>query len=163
MIDFVKIPEKMKRVLSKNKKDKESLENLSQVKIVIGDDIKIEGEGFQVYQAKQVLQAFGRGFFMKDALCLLDDDYGLEIIDLSEISRSEKRMRVIKSRVIGTQGKTKRMIEKYTETKLSISGKTVSIIGRWEKLEVSKEAVMMLASGKTHTALYKWLEKQYSG
>ncbi|NCO96946.1 MAG: RNA-processing protein [Candidatus Aenigmarchaeota archaeon CG_4_10_14_0_8_um_filter_37_24] len=163
MIDFIKIPEKMKKVLIKDNKDRKHLENLTDTKITIGDDLKIEGESFQVYQAKQVLKAFGRGFIIKDALSLLDDSYGLEIIDLTDIIKSQNRMGVVKGRIIGTRGKTKKMIERYTETKLSIQGKTVSILGEWNKISVSKEALMMLIKGCNHSTLYKWLERQYSG
>jgi ribosomal RNA assembly protein len=163
MFDFIKIPDKMKRVLIKDNKGKKNIEDLTNTKITIEDSIKIEGEGFAVYQAKQVLKAFGRGFIIKDALALLDDDYGLEIINLRDIIRSDKRIIVVKARVIGTKGKTKKMIEKYTETQLSIQGRTVSILGKWDKLNVSKEAIMMMVDGCGHTALYKWLERQYSG
>ena len=163
MIDFIKIPEKMKRVLIKDEKGRRNIEKLTNTIITIEDDIKIEGEGLQVYQTKQVLKAFGRGFIIKDALCPLDDDYGLEIINLTELIKSDKRRIVVKGRIIGKAGKTKKMIEKYTETKLSITGKTVSILGLWKKIDVAKEAIMMIIDGRSHATLYKWLERQYSG
>jgi len=163
MIDFIKIPDKMKKVLIRDKKGRKNIEKLTDTIISIEDDIKIEGEGFQVYQTKQVLKAFGRGFIIKDSLCLLDDDYGLEIINLPDLVKSQNRMTIVKGRLIGTGGKTKKMIEKYTETKLSIQGKTISILGKWDKINVSKEAVMMIIDGSSHVSLYKWLEKQYSG
>ena len=163
MIDFIKIPEKMKKVLIRDEKDRRNIEKLTNTIITIEEDIKIEGEGLQVYQTKQVLKAFGRGFAVKDALCLLDDDYGLEIINLPDFVKSKNRMTVIKGRIIGTKGKTKKMVEKYTETKISIQGKTVSILGKWDKIDVSKEAIMMIIDGSSHATLYKWLEQQYSG
>ena len=162
MIDFIKIPEKMKRVLRKDEKGRRNIEKLTNTIITIEDDIKIEGEGLEVYQVKQVLKAFGRGFTVKDSLCLLDDSYGLEIISLSDLVKSTNRMAVVKGRIIGTQGKTKKLIEKYTETKLAISGKTVSILGKWDKINVSKEAAMMIIDGRSHATLYKWLEQKYS-
>jgi len=162
MFDFIKIPDKMKRVLIRDKNDRRNIEKLTNTTITIEDDIKIEGDGLEVYQTKQVLKAFGRGFIIKDALCLLDDDYGFEIINLPDLIKSNKRMVVVKSRIIGTGGKTKSLIEKYTETKLAISGKTVSILGKWDKINLSKEAVMKLINGCNHSTLYKWLEKQYS-
>ena len=163
MIDFIKIPDKMKKVLIRDKKDQRNIEKLTNTKITIGEDIKIEGEGLELYQAKQILKAFGRGFPIKDTLCILDDDFGLEIINLPDLIKSDKRMIVIKARIIGTEGKTKKLIEKYTETKIAISGKTVSIIGKWDKIDVSKEAIMKLINGCNHSTLYKWLERQYSG
>jgi len=90
----------------------------------------------------------------------LEDDYGLEIIDLGDMIKSKNRMIVIKGRVIGKGGKTKKMIEKYTDTKISVQGKTISILGRWNKINVSKEAVLMIVNGSNHSTLYRWLELQ---
>jgi len=163
MIDYIKIPEKMRKVLIRDEKDRRKIEKFTNTVITIEDDIKIEGEGLEVYQAKNVLRAFGRGFTVKDSLCLLDDDYGLEIIDLTALIRSRNRMLVVNGRIIGTQGKTKKMIERYTDTKLALSGKTVSILGKWDNIGISKEAVMIMIDGKNHATLYKWLEQQYSG
>jgi len=162
MIDFIKIPNKMKRVLIGDEKGRKKIEKLTNTKISIKEDVKIEGESFDVYQAKQVLKAFGRGFPIKEALSLLDDTYGLEIIDLSRLLNSKNRIKIIKGRIIGSGGKTKELIEKYTQTKLSISGKTVSVLGKWKKVELAKEAVMMVIDGCSHAKLYKWLEQQYS-
>jgi len=160
MKDFIKIPEIRKKLLKKDKKTKKLIEESTNTKLRINDDIMIEGESLDVYQAKQVLKAFGRGFDVHDSLKLLDDEYTLEIIDLSEFVKSRNRMVVLKGRIIGTGGKTKKFIEKCTETKLSVFGKTISILGKWNKINVSKEAVMMLIRGCTHQTLYRWLEKQ---
>ncbi|MBD3155224.1 MAG: RNA-processing protein [Candidatus Aenigmarchaeota archaeon] len=162
MIDFIKIPNKMKKVLFRDDKGRKNIEKLTNTEISIEEDVKIEGESFNVYQAKHVLKAFGRGFLIKDALSLLDDDYGLEIIDLSKFMNSRNRIKVVKGRIIGKGGKTKELIEKYTQVKLSILGKTVSILGKWKNVDLGKEAVMMVIDGSSHTKLYKWLEQQYS-
>ena len=162
MFDFIKIPDKMKKVLIRDKDDRKKIEKLTNTTITIEDDIKIEGDGLEVYQAKQVLKAFGRGFSINDSLCLLDDDCGFEIINLPDLIKSDKRIIIVKSRIIGTEGKTKKLIEKYTKTKLAISGKTVSILGKWDKINLSKEAVMKIVDGCSHSVLYKWLERQYS-
>ena len=69
-------------------------------------------------------------------------------------------MIVLKSRIIGTKGKTKKYIEQYTNTKISIYGKTISIIGKWDKVNIAKKAILMLIEGCSHTTLYKWLEQK---
>ncbi|MFH8080611.1 MAG: KH domain-containing protein [Candidatus Aenigmatarchaeota archaeon] len=159
MIDYVKIPSKYKKILSKNKKIREEIERATNTKINIKDDIEIEGDGLDVYIAKNVLRAFGRGFSVKDALLLTDDLYGIEIIDLSDYANTENRIKVISGRIIGSQGKTKKYIETHTNTKIAVSGKTVSIIGKWENIETAKHAILMLANGSTHKAVYRWLEQ----
>lgn len=160
MKDFIKIPQKRELILKKNKKIKEEIERMTETKIEMNDELTIEGEPLNVYQAKQVLKAFGRGFDVKDALNLLDDEYGLEIINLTEFTKSKKRLKTLKGRIIGTGGKTKEYIEKFTDVKLSVFGKTVSIIGRWDKINIAREAVMMLIRGCMHKTLYRWLERR---
>ncbi len=159
MKDFIKIPLERKEILKKDSKIKADIEEFTVTKIEVNDDVSIEGESFNIYQAKNVLKAFGRGFDLNDCLYLLEDEYGLEIIDLSEFTKSKERMITLKGRIIGTGGKTRKYIEKYTDVKTSISGKTVSIIGKWDKINIAKEAIMKIIQGCTHKTLYKWLEK----
>ena len=159
MKDFIRIPEVRKNLLKKNESDKKRLEEFTNTKVVIEDDISIEGESFNVYQTKQILKAFGRGFEMNDALDLLEDEYGLEVINLLDFCKTKERLKTLKGRIIGTEGKTKNYIEKYCEVKLSIFGKTISIIGKWEKINIAKKAVMKIFDGCTHQTLYRWLER----
>ena len=162
MIDYLKIPEIRLKILKKDEELREKIERETGTKISINEDLKIEGESFNIYQAKQILRAFGRGFDVEDCLKLLDDEYGLEIIDLTDFTRSRNRLTVIKGRVIGTKGKTKKFIEEYTKTKISVFGKTVSIIGKWENINIAKEAIMRLIRGSSHQSVYKWLERRVS-
>ena len=159
MKDFIKIPQERKEILKKDKKIEENIEEFTQTKIEVNDDVAIEGESFNVFQAKNVLKAFGRGFDVNNTLYLLEDEYGLEIIDLSEFTKSKERMATLKGRVIGTGGKTRKYIEKYTDVKVCVFGKTISLIGKWEKINIAKEAIMKIINGSTHNTIYKWLEK----
>jgi len=160
MKDFIKIPDKRRVLLKKNEKMKETIEKMTGTKIEINDGMSIEGETLEVYQTKQVLKAFGRGFDVNDSLYLLEDEYGLEVINLTEFVKSRERLKTLKGRIIGTGGKTKEYIEKFTDVKLSVLGKTVRIIGYWEKINIAKEAVMKIIRGCTHQTLYRWLEQQ---
>jgi len=162
MIDYLKIPEIRLKILKKDEELRKKIERETGTKISINEDLKIEGESFNIYQAKQILRAFGRGFDVENCLKLLDDEYGLEIIDLTDFTRSRNRLTVIKGRVIGTKGKTKKFIEEYTKTKISVFGKTVSIIGKWENINIAKEAIMRLIRGSSHQSVYKWLERRVS-
>jgi len=159
MKDVIKIPELRKNILKEDEKTKKRLEEFTNTKIEIEDGVCIDGESFNVYQTKQVLKAFGRGFDMDDSLYLLEDEYGLEVINLTAFTNSKERLKTLKGRIIGTEGKTKGYIEKYTDVKLSVFGKTVSIIGKWDKVGIAKEAVMKIIKGCTHQTLYKWLER----
>ena len=160
MKDFIKIPDERKRILKNNKNIKDKIEHFTNTTVELNDDVIIDGESFNVFQAKQVLKAFGRGFDVDTCLYLLEDEYGLEVINLSEFTRSKERLITLKSRIIGTEGKTKKYIEKYAGVKLCIFGKTVGIIGKWDKINIAKEAIMKLIRGCTHKILYRWLERQ---
>jgi len=161
MRDFIKIPKKRLDELKSKKRKLNKLEKLTNTKISINEDIIIiDGEGIDIFQTKNILKAFGRGFSIDDSLYLLDEEYSLEIINLKDYTKSKNRMIVLKSRIIGTKGKTKKYIEQYTNTKISIYGKTISIIGKWDKVNIAKKAILMLIEGCSHTTLYKWLEQK---
>ncbi|MBU5688253.1 MAG: KH domain-containing protein [Candidatus Aenigmarchaeota archaeon] len=159
MKDFIKIPLKYKKVLLKKPNIKEEIERVTNTKITINEDIEIDGDGLNVYVAKNIIKAFGRGFSIEDALKLVDDLYSLEIIDLSDYANTDNRIKVISGRIIGSQGKTKKYIERYTNTKIAVSGKTVSIIGKWDDINLAREAILMLIRGSTHKTVYRWLEQ----
>ena len=160
MKDFVRIPQKRMDILKKYKELKERIEEFTNTKIELDDGVTIEGEGLNVFQAKNVIKAFGRGFDLDDCFYLLEDEYGLDIINLSEFTKSKERLKTLKGRIIGTGGKTKKYIEKYTDVKTSIFGKTVGIIGKWDKINIAREAIMKVIQGCSHQTLYRWLERQ---
>ncbi len=159
MIDFIKIPDKRIDIIKKRPEIRVMIERSTKTKIKIDEDITIEGESVDVYVAKNILKAFGRGFAVEDSLHLLEDDYGLEVVDLTNFTKSDNRIKIIKGRIIGTGGKTKKYIEDYTNTKISIFGKTIGIIGKWLYVSSAKEAIMMVIEGSTHKTLYRWLER----
>lgn len=148
------IPKERKRVL--NKEVIERIENELGVKVYRqNNEVEIEGEGIEAYKALNILKAIARGFAPEHAFLLLDDENILEII---EIPGNEKARIRIRARVIGRNGIVRKNIERYTNCKLAIYGKTVSIIGKIEKVQIAREAIEMLINGKKHSTMYKYLE-----
>lgn len=162
MIDFVVIPEERMKSLRRDKKWKEQLKNFSDVKIKLNDEVSIESKDlFQVLRVKEIMKAFGRGFDFDTALSLLDEDCLLDVLEIKDFSgKSIKRQLVLKGRVIGTKGKMKKIIEKYCDVKIAIYGKTISIIGKWDRVRLAKKAIEMLLHGAMHITVYRFLEKQ---
>lgn len=119
------------------------------------NSVLIEGEGLDLYQAKNIVKAIGRGFSPSNAFRLLNEDEMLEIIELSGFN--ENKLRTIKARLIGTNGRTWKAIEKFSGCSLSIYGKTVSLIGNYEQLSIAKEAVEMIIRGCKHSKVYNFL------
>ena len=115
-----------------------------------------------LFRAKEVVMAIGRGSSPEHAFRLLrDDETMLEVIDLREtVGRSQSDMQRLKGRVIGKEGKTRRIIEEMTEADISVYGHTISIIGEIDQVAIAKEAVRMLIRGSLHGTVYRFLHKK---
>jgi len=117
-----------------------------------------EGDVSKLYQALNVVRAIGRGFSPERAFRLFDEDMLLDVIDLREyVGKSENALRRVKGRIIGRDGKTRRLIEELTGVYVSVYGHTVSLIGGFDQLLVAREAVTKLIKGSQHKTVYNYL------
>ncbi|MDA4128654.1 MAG: KH domain-containing protein [Thaumarchaeota archaeon] len=113
--------------------------------------------------AVRVVEAIGRGFSPHRARKLFDEDTAFEVIDLRDFAgKSDKAMERIRGRIIGLNGKSRRVIEELTECYISVYGRTVSIIGGVSDIQLASEAVRMLASGSPHKTVFNVLQKARS-
>ncbi|MBI2670658.1 RNA-processing protein [Candidatus Woesearchaeota archaeon] len=152
-------------LIGKNGSVKKQIEIKTQTKITIDSkegDIFIRGnESYEVYIAKIIVLAISRGFNPDIALMLKNENTILEILDIKDYAgRSKTKIIRAKSRVIGTKGKSKKLIEQLTDTDVCVYGKTISIIGKVENAIMARRAVEMLLGGSKHGNVYSWLEKQ---
>ncbi|MBI4896069.1 MAG: RNA-processing protein [Candidatus Aenigmarchaeota archaeon] len=122
------------------------------------NDVLIGGESVDILVAETVIKAIGRGFAPHKALKLMDEAFTLAII---ELSKDEKVLKRVRARIIGTKGKCRKRLEMLTETDISVFGKTVAIIGTFEKVFVAEQAVQKLIKGFTHKSVYAFLEQQH--
>jgi ribosomal RNA assembly protein len=115
-----------------------------------------------LFRAKEVVTAIGRGFSPERAFRLLrNEDTMLEVIDLRQlVGRSPAGIQRLKGRIIGKDGKTRRIIEELTEADISVYGHTVSIIGNFEQTDAAREAVLMLIKGSQHGTVYRFLQRK---
>ena len=118
-----------------------------------------------LFRAKEVVTAIGRGFAPNHAFRLLDDDEVVfEVIDLREtVGRSQSDLKRLKGRVIGKEGKTRRIIEELSEANISVYGHTISIIGYPDQAAIAREAVTMLIRGSLHGTVYRFLHRKRRG
>lgn len=123
---------------------------------------KEDSDPSQLFRAKEVVTAIGRGFSPDRAYRLIsDEDAALEVIDLREIfGRSPADLQRVKGRIIGQEGKTRRIIEELTEADVSVHGHTVSIIANIDQMDVAREAVQMLLQGSQHSTVYRFLHRK---
>jgi len=148
----IKIPEKRLPILLKEKSE---IENLTHTKIDIGNEIIVSGKALDTITAENIVKAIARGFSSEDALMLLDEVFTLCIIPLPG---HEKNMERIKSRIIGSDGSTKKRLEEMTNTKISVYGKTVSVIGSNNNVFLCRLAIEKFITGSSHKYVYKFLE-----
>ncbi|MFH1520439.1 MAG: KH domain-containing protein [Candidatus Micrarchaeota archaeon] len=162
MTEYLKIPvERMKILVGKDGITKKKVENKCNIKLIVDTDgdVGIDGEPEDVFFAKDIVKAIGRGFTPEEALRLLAHDYGLYIISLKEYTHSEKAVTRLKGRIIGEKGKIKHNIEDATDSYISIYGSTISIIAKIDTMEYAKEAIGMLVNGARHTSVLGYLAK----
>ena len=153
--------------MGRNGKVRRRVEKLANVKI----DVNSEGivtitapekteDPVLAWKARDIIRAMARGFSPKNALSLIDDDMQLLVISLREVvGSSQSQMKRVAGRIIGENGRTRRVIEQTTETKISVYGKTVSVIGMSPGLDYARRALDMLIAGAPHSAVYSRLEK----
>lgn len=165
-MQFVNIPsERIPILIGSGGKTKRELEKLTKTKITLDDSsVSIEGDPIKEWIAKDIVKAIGRGFSPEKALMLLADDTILEIIQLADIcGNSQKSITRLKGRVIGEQGKSRRVIEEITDTYVSVYGRTIAIIGSFDEVFSAKDAIVKLLQGSRHSNVYRFLERSKKG
>jgi ribosomal RNA assembly protein len=117
-----------------------------------------------LFRAKDVVTAIGRGFSPDHAFRLLrNDDDIFDFIDFRVVfGRSESDIKRIKGRIIGANGKTRKLIEELTDASVVVYGHTVGFIGTFEQVDVARNAVQMLIGGCQHHTVYKYLQRKRS-
>ena len=168
---FVRIPkERIGVLIGLDGRVKSSIEDRIGVKLEIDGEhgeIKIildekTQDPSMLFKAKDVVVAIGRGFTPDHAFRLIrDEDSVFEMIDLRTIfGRSESDIKRIKGRIIGMNGKTRKIIEELSNANVVVYGHTVGIIGTYEQADIARNAVQMLIDGCQHHSVYKFLAKK---
>ncbi len=163
----VRIPKDRVAVLiGTNGETKEFIEKRLGVKLQIdseGEVIILEEEQYDPLaglKAVDIVKAIGRGFSPQHAYRLLDDSEYLEVIDIKDyVTGKPDQLNRKRARLIGTEGKTRRIIEDLAGVNMSVYGSTVGIIGQVEAVEVARKAIDMLLRGSEHATVYRFLER----
>ncbi|MFO7967326.1 MAG: KH domain-containing protein [Archaeoglobaceae archaeon] len=155
----IKIPyDRVGVIIGKEGEVKKQIEEMTGCTLTVEEaNISIEGEdaiGF--LQAQDVIRAIGYGFNPQAAFKLLDSDY--IILDVIPLDYDANDLKRIKGRIIGKQGKIRKLIEELLNVRVSIYHKNVAIIGEVENAGVAREAVTMLIDGAQHNTVRKFLE-----
>ncbi len=169
---YVKIPLNRVAVLIGEKgKVKRYLEDRTGLKLKInsksGDVRVVETENCDpamILKLRDIVRAIGRGFAPQKAYQLLDEDAVLAVFDIRDFTgKRSKDVRRIRSRVIGSDGKTRRLIETIGEVSMVVQGNSVALIGNYETIDAGSRAVELLLSGSEHSTIYQFLERKKRG
>jgi ribosomal RNA assembly protein len=117
-----------------------------------------------LFNAKDTVTAIGRGFSPEHAFRLLrNEDDIFDSIDLRVVfGRSESDIKRVKGRVIGANGKTRKLVEELTGASVVVYGHTIGFIGTFEQVDAARNAVQMLIDGSQHHTVYKYLQRKRS-
>jgi len=166
---YIRIPkERIGVLIGKDGETKKTIERISQVHLEIDSE---EGDvAFNEQDAKDpliplkvedVVRAIGRGFSPENAFRLFGEETELFIFDIYDyVGKKESHLVRMKARVIGREGKTKRVIEGLTSGILAVYGHTVAVIADFESIDIAKKAIDMLLSGSEHPTVYRFLERE---
>lgn len=160
IISFPYSQQEIAKIIGKKGKNKKFLEKKLKIKIkveennIIIDKTKADINDFEL---QNILDAIAMGFDVSDAILLKNPNYIFEKINLKHILRPTRR-RVIKARIIGKEGKIKRIIEELTDCKIRIYENYIGLVGEIENINIAKRAIEMIIQGKSFTAMQRWLE-----
>ena len=166
----IKIPEdRVGALVGKDGASKKLIEERTGIKLSIDREGEVvwndNAEGVEPIMALKIIdvvKAIGRGFNPDKALKLLDDDdMYFESIDIKDVI-GDRQNQVVRARgrLIGKDGKTRKLIEDLADVYMSVYGNTVSVIGNTLSLPIAKNAIEMLLHGSEHSTVYHYLESQ---
>ena len=166
----IRIPgDRVGALVGKEGASKKLLEERTGIKIQVDQEggvmIFDDAEGVEPINALKIMdvvKAIGRGFNPDKAMKILDDDdMYLETIDIKDaVGDRQSQVARARGRIIGREGKTRKLIEDLADVYLCIYGNTVSIIGNSISLPIAKNAIEMLLHGSEHSTVYHYLESQ---
>lgn len=146
--------------LNKIRKSIPFLEKKMPVKVTFsGKNIIIKGEELDEFVTMQIIRAIDFSFDAEDALLLKNPDFILQFLNIKDYT-NKKDFELVRSRVIGTNGRAKGTIQELTGAVLAISGNQVGIIVNSEHLDTVTQAIISLIRGSKHANVFAYLEKQ---
>ena len=166
---YLKIPKERIAVLIGEKgKTRRRIESFSGVKLDIDSsegevvlNIESAKDAYLALKAEETVKAIARGFSPQHAERIFSEDAEFFLFDIHDyVGKRQNHVHRVKSRVIGREGKTKRVIETLTGANLVVYGHTVGLICDMEAMDIAKTAVDMILSGSRQATVYRYLERE---
>lgn len=167
---YVKIPkDRIGALIGPNGETKKKIEERSGIPLEVDskeNEVAIHNEKedvdpVMVLKVHDLVKAIGRGFSPERAARLWSDDAYFELLDIHDyVGKQKGHVQRVKARIIGREGKTRRIIEEQTDCDLAVYGHTVAIIGDISAIGDAKHAVDMILRGAEHASVYRYLEQK---
>ncbi|MHA1777636.1 MAG: RNA-processing protein [Promethearchaeia archaeon] len=123
---------------------------------------EFQDPNIRVYTTQSILNAINYGFNPQKALKLLDAEMIFELINLEQIlGHSPKKLKRMKGRLIGDQGKFRQDLEKFACVNISIYDKYIALIGEFDSIKIAKKAINMILQGAPHKTVINYLHNEY--
>jgi ribosomal RNA assembly protein len=168
-LKYLKIPkERIGVLIGHNGETKKIIEEIAKLQIDIDSnegeitfDENAAKDPVVALQLEAVIRAIGRGFSPEHAMRLFKEDSDFFIFNIHDyVGKKPTHITRLKSRIIGKNGKTKRIIESLTGADISIYGHTISVIGDFESIDIAKKAIDLLLNGSKHSTVYRFVERE---
>jgi ribosomal RNA assembly protein len=166
-LTLIKIPkERVGALIGKGGETKRWIEQRTGVRIRIDStegDVEVNSDRAQdpsmALIVPNIVKAIGRGFSPEHAVELLDEGVLLEVVDIRDyVGKKPNHVSRVRSRLIGTKGRTRRIFEDLTGTHISVFGNTVAVIGGSMEVSICMRALDMLMTGAEQATVYRFLE-----
>lgn len=163
---FIRIPvDRIGALVGRSGSTKKWIENICKVTLSIDSNVgevsidsKVDSDPFQ---ALELIKAISFGFSKSRSSLLLNENKFLSVIDLKLYSgKSSNSLSRIKGRLIGQNGKARKVLEELTNASISVYGHYVAIIGTTEQITLAEDAINILASGGAHKTAYNLLQRR---
>ncbi len=121
---------------------------------------EVEPDPVKRMKIPDVISAIARGVAPERAKQLVEDDVFLRMYDIREwVGRQPNQTRRMRSRLIGTNGRIRTLVEELSGCEIAIYGSTVAVIGDNEGLALATPAIEGILGGSEHSTVLFGLEQ----
>lgn len=149
------LSEKIPRII----KNKRRLEKILNIKITRrGKEVSIQGEPEDEHIAEKIIDALNFGFPFSTAMLIKKEDFTFEMINIKDYTK-RKDLRIIRARIIGTRGKTLKILNHLTNCYFELKDNYIGVIGPPEYLEGGQKAIIAIIKGAKQSRVYGLMKK----
>lgn len=155
---YVKVPDDN---IPEKKINRLSEDTKSNIVVNENENIQVQNEDSVVESdVSEAIRSLSMGFEYREAIQLVENpEARLREINMKDYTRNEKDFRRQKGRVIGKNGKARRVISDLANVSIKIVRDVVGIIGKVNDVLKAREAVIKILNGTPHSYIYKNLEE----